>query len=732
MIESIQVANAASYGPNPEQMAGLAKLNYVYGANGSGKTTLSRIIADEGRYPGCQVRWRGGQRMETRVYNADFVDRSFTQQTELKGVFTLGEEQAETLARIAETKASIEELTGKIDKYSLALGGADGTGGKLAEVTVLENDFKNKCWEQKVAHDEVFQGAFAGVRNNAEKFKARVLLEQSTNKANLEAYDDLVRRAQTLFGSEPTSTAAIALPDFARLLEDESNTILAKVVIGKDDVDIAAMIKRLGNSDWVRLGRPYFEINQNICPFCQQPTDDGFARSLAEYFDEVFVADIRAIEALGTQYASDSTLLLRSLDQVLESPSDFLDSAGFEAQRDLLKALLKVNQDRLTDKKREPSRIVQLESLSGVGATIGEQLQEANQRITEHNAMVANLGKEQSRLTSAVWRFVLEELKADLTLYVTAKDSLQKAITSLRAQIDSYTGERTTKINELRALEKLTTSVQPTIDAINGVLVSFGFRGFRLAPSPTGRAYRIVRSDDSDAKTSLSEGERTFITFLYFYHQLKGSESETGVTAEQVVVIDDPVSSLDSEVLFVVSSLIKGLFDEVRQGSGPIRQVFVLTHNVYFHKEVTYNSRRRGAALADETFWTVRKPEMLSVLQRHETNPIKTSYDLLWDEVRRPDRSVLTIQNTLRRILENYFKILGGINLDQVYEKFEGQERLICKSLVSWVNDGSHFAQDDLFVTIEVGQVDTYLAVFRAVFEKTDQIQHYNMMMRVS
>src|SRR5690606_21497986 len=121
----------------------------------------------------------------------------------------------------------------------------------------------------------------------------------------------------------------------------------------------------------------------------------------------------------------------------------------------------------------------------------------------------------------------------------------------------------------------------------------------------------------SDAKQTLSEGERTFVTFLYFYHLLKGSMSESGTSASRVVVFDDPVSSLDSDILFIVGSLIKGILDEVRTGSSQIRQVFVLTHNVYFHKEVTFNIRRQQEAMAEETFWTVRKTDHKSTLEKH-------------------------------------------------------------------------------------------------------------------
>lgn len=83
------------------------------------------------------------------------------------------------------------------------------------------------------------------------------------------------------------------------------------------------------------------------------------------------------------------------------------------------------------------------------------------------------------------------------------------------------------------------------------------------------------------------------------------------MTTDRIVVFDDPVSSLDSDILFIVGSLIKGLFDEVRTGTGHIKQVFVFTHNVYFHKEVTFNPKRRSneAMRSEETFWVVRKSD---------------------------------------------------------------------------------------------------------------------------
>ena len=120
---------------------------------------------------------------------------------------------------------------------------------------------------------------------------------------------------------------------------------------------------------------------------------------------------------------------------------------------------------------------------------------------------------------------------------------------------------------------------------------------------------------------------------------------------------------------------------------------------------------------------------MVSKIEKQPTNPIKTSYELLWAEVRKADRSKLGIQNTLRRILENYFTILGGISFDDLCALFDGKEKMICRSLCSWVHEGSHYAHDDLYVSIDDSMVDKYLKVFRDIFDKSNHAAHYKMMM---
>lgn len=104
MIESIKVFNSATFGDTPVWLTGLSRFNYLFGSNATSKTTISRIIEDETKFPACCVSWKKGTKLQPMVYSRDFVERNFAQSKELKAVFTLGEEQVETIAKITSLK----------------------------------------------------------------------------------------------------------------------------------------------------------------------------------------------------------------------------------------------------------------------------------------------------------------------------------------------------------------------------------------------------------------------------------------------------------------------------------------------------------------------------------------------------------------------------------------------------------------------------------------------------
>lgn len=154
-------------------------------------------------------------------------------------------------------------------------------------------------------------------------------------------------------------------------------------------------------------------------------------------------------------------------------------------------------------------------------------------------------------------------------------------------------------------------------------MAGFGFNNFSLTEGTTIGSYKVVRESGHDAKQTLSEGEKTFITFLYFFHLTSGSFETDKITHNKVLVIDDPISSLDSSILFIVSNLVRQLISQCRTGTSNIKQIYILTHNVYFHKEVTF--QKRGDSNKGESFWIIKKIGNASVIEQHEENPIQTS-----------------------------------------------------------------------------------------------------------
>ena len=536
MIKKIRIKNIATYGSAAEELYDLEKINFIYGSNGTGKTTIARVIADNtSTCPDCEVIWQGDTPIKTLVYNRDFIENNFNQPSELKGIFTLGEKDKDTLDKIEAAKSELDEIKAKIVRLRAALDGENGESGKTAELKELEAAFKETCWGLKLKHDEKFQGAFGGVRGDKHKFMERLLEESKNNLSTASPLDDLETKAATVFGETPQIASILAVPNVTELLAHEANAILRKNVIGKTDVDIAALIQKLNNSDWVKEGRKFYDPETLVCPFCQQDTKPSLEENLNEYFDESFESDIASIEKLFEHYQTDSESLQQSVLKLLNDPSPFLNTEKLQSESDLLDSKIRINIQRLEDKRRELSKSIELDSLRNVLDEVKALVEAANSAIRQHNTMTSNLEFEKAELTGQVWRYLLDhEIKNDLETFNRKKTGFENGIKNLKRQIEDKTREQNEKEHEIQILEKDTTSIQPTINGINALLRSFGFTGFVLAKSDRDRFYKIQRSDGTDAKESLSEGEKSFITFLYFYYLLKGSETESGMTSDRV------------------------------------------------------------------------------------------------------------------------------------------------------------------------------------------------------
>ena len=733
MIETISLKRIATYDDIGTQICNLKKINFIYGANGSGKTTLSNFVANSQdlKFRDCSLSWSQNKPINTLVYNKEFRDKNFGKDS-LDGIFTLGEATKEQKDLIVQKQKELTDISEDSKKKKVALDNQNDTLSKQEET------FTEWCWTKVYKkYENNFKEAFKGSQNK-KTFRAKLLNEFQNNKLSLVSFEELQVKSKTIFGETPQQTALIYNITFNDLSVLEADDIWKKIIIGKSSVNIANLIQKLNLNDWVNYGKNYIQEN-NTCPFCQQDTiTDDFRKQLEDYFDETFIESIKLIESLSQKYMQQFDNLLNQLEQVelnhKNDPLTKLDVDNFTTHLKTLKSQFISNKELLTNKIKEPSRSITLVSTKEQLQIIYEIINVANTQIEAHNAIVVNFKSEKENLINLIWKFIVEDNKDDIQSTLKKLQGLQQGISNIQKVYKDKQDEWKLLNIEVKELNKNVTSIQPTIDEINRILKFYGFINFEIVPSTNDvNKYQISRENGDLAEATLSEGEITFITFLYYLQLTKGAIEKDNVSEDRILVIDDPISSLDSDVLFVVSSLIKDIMYNIKDNKGNIKQLIVLTHNVYFHKEISFVDMRDNGG-NHTNYWIVRKNNNISTFTAYEKdNPIQTSYQLLWQELRDKEKnSIVTIQNTMRRIIENYFKILGNYQDKTLIEKFTSyEEQTICKSLISWINDGSHSISDDLYIEIQDTLINKYLDVFQKIFEITDHQGHYNMMMKI-
>lgn len=734
MLKKISIKNIATYDTSGIVIDNLNKVNFIYGANGSGKTTISKFIGNYSKdeYKDCQIEWVNNIEIKSLVYNKEFRDKNF-EKSDIPGIFTLGQATKEDIERIQEKKTTLKEIQNKTTDKKNTI---DKQKEKLK---IEEENFRDLVWKELYKKNEIeFKEAFKGFINK--KAFTNKILDIYKNLSEIAlSEEELKEKAKTIFGDPPKKMDVIPEIKYSSIKKIEEYDIWNTKIVGKQDINLSKLIQKLNNGDWVNKGREYIQ-ESDICPFCQEHTiTDDFKNCIGEFFDEEFDKQIDTLKDAKKSYSSLSFDLVESLENLLDKEKSINSQSKLEVDKleiyiKSLTVQIENNKELIEKKVKEPSIGVKIVKLGNAIDSINKLIKDANNKIQKNNEIVDNYHNEKSKLVNNIWDYLVAKNKAIINAYDKKKNGLNTGISVIEEQYKNLRTEQAALIVEIKEDSKNVTSVQPSVDEINRLLKAYGFTSFMIVPSvTTANYYQIKREDGSLAEATLSEGEVTFITFLYFLQLAKGSMNNQQVTEDRILVVDDPISSLDSSVLFIVSSLLKEIIIDIQNDKGSIKQIIVLTHNVYFHKEISFlgngNDKRK-----DTYYWILRKMDNVTNIECYEReNPINSSYELLWKELKESKKnSGITVQNIMRRILENYFKILGKFKDDDLISKFQDAEsQRICRSLLCWINDGSHCMPDDLFVECPMDTIDKYKEVFKDIFDNMNQIEHYNMMMEI-
>lgn len=720
MISKIKVSNIASYDETGIKLDSLSKFNFIYGNNGCGKSTLSKILQNPLDYSSSEVT-SGGSIHKTLVYNKNFVNQHFNASHEIPGIFTLGKEAIATQDEIKIREDKINHLKSKLPIQEQQL------RTKEDELGDSKTFFINRTWELKKKYDDVFSDVLTGTRGSKLAFNQTLVSKIETfNDPNAEDFHTLKDLSYTLFKQKHETKPVFISPNLEFILELQTDLFQEKI-IGKQDLDISKMIKTLNLDDWVLEGTNHIHATNNKCPFCQQELPTYITSQLEEYFDKTYFSKLEKLKGIKRNYTNEWGNLINFLTELSSRyegiiNQDVLSSTILSTQKQLQEF------EQLIEKKiNEPSLVLSPPNYADYLLELNNFLDALKQKVNDYNNMIENIREEKERLTNKVWNFLILEIKGDYNSYLDKTKKLERTIQGITRSINTANEKIETIQTEIMELKASVIGVDESVNNINKQLRTFGFTNFHLATTPEKGVYKILRPSGEIADETLSEGEKTFITFLYYYNLVFGNSSADEESIPKILVIDDPISSLDSKILFIVSTLIQNLILETNKNNSLIKQIFVLTHNTYFFKEVTNRIEH------DCTFHILTKRENKTFINSFETNPIKNSYQLLWEELNMSlESSASVCQNIMRRILENYFSFTGNINLSSLANYFEGDELLIYKSLIAWLHDGSHSTLEDLFVTIDSEEKQIYFNVFKTVFVKSGHEAHFDMMINTT
>lgn len=749
-IENITL-NRATFTDVP--VADLTFVNFFYGNNGAGKSSIAHAIEEDDG-----VVWADGKSADdydVLVYNQDFINENFVNYGDLKGVFIFGEEDIEAKKRIAELT---EEKKKKSDAKVTA---GEEYKQKTAGVGTALAQFQEACFSKTADIRKRFEKCMDG-KKQKRNFAEAVLGEKTPKEHDLSelerlygvAFDDTAR-AYAEFKKAGATTYG-SLP---------GKELLDKVIVSSSDTPFARFLKALGStaSDWVRDGHTHFSGSAGgKCPYCQQKLPANFENEIAATFDAQYQHDIRDLGQFHATYGRETADIVRALQTNTTDAMPSLDLKAYQEKLSLLESKFEVNRQRIAEKVKEPSKTASLEDTDTLLLEIGAMIDDINKLIKANNDVVAAKKSSKEKCKTKIMQYLAFMLADEVTSYKDEVARLEKEVkeitergTLLRKEI----GELTREISELN---KHNANTEAAIDSINKILRDSGFQGFSIrAKDGVENVYEIVRENGTVAE-NLSEGERNFIAFLYFYHRVRGSMNSEELK-EKIVVIDDPVSSMDSTALFIVSAIVREMINVCRNNTeylNPqvpgdyIKQLFILTHNVYFHREVTY---QQVGYYNCTSFYMIRKNDNVSTVklckrqnkeipsEEENYNPVQNSYAALWDELR-DLHSTIPALNVMRRILEYYFLQLCGYEGSDlrsiVLEKKENREKFIkqvegekpdmtdyqlASSLLAYINNPNGIS-DGLNYVEDCEDAEAYKRVFQMIFDALGQSQHYKMM----
>ena len=725
-------------------------INFLFGNNGTGKSTIAKTIKEK-----HGLTWETGRTADDYtllVYNEDFIKRNIASYGGMPGVFTISEQNAEIQAQIEEATGQLGTAQSAFNQAAVSLGEQEGLLKKQYDT------FQSICWEKTKDFRKAVDAALAG-KKTKDGFAKALLSETAPAE-----FDEgsLISMCEAAFNDDADTYPELFLGDASTL---EDSPLLLKKIMSSADSPFATFMKAIGATNWVRQGHEKLHgAADGKCPYCQKPLDDDFEEELARCFDEQYESDLADLKTYKAKYGNAANAIWSGYAANLKNAYPKIEAAlkAFSALFDTFKAKMQLNAQRLDEKVAAPDKAIELENLSEIIGQLNEMAESMNKQIRENNAIVNDRTKKQPQCKADVMHYLAFVLSDEITKYRSSRSELQKEIDRLTAAKNTANSHVKSLRSKISSLRRKVVNTAAAVDGINTMLRDTGFQGFYIREKEnTPNVYEVIRTGTGKVAENLSEGERNFIAFLYFHQLVLGSEDANAIVKDKIVVIDDPVSSMDSAALFVVGALVRDMiavcnpdYTTKENKKDYIKQIFILTHNAFFHQEVSYNQAKHYQYVSFfEIIKVDNQSSIIPCIQRNrETpalienrNPVQNSYAALWDTYREVS-SPNTLVNVIRQILDYYFLQLCGYNGVSIRDEIlkvhrpdfvkklpdgteDSTDLHMAASLLQYLCTSNDRISDGLNFIHTSMDVDSCRRIFEMIFRHMKQGQHFDMMM---
>ena len=566
------------------------KYNLFYGWNGSGKSTLSslfRCIENKttlSKFPssefsvsvntGTPITQTNVTNSDLKLYtfNHDFIDENISWSSTVKSILLVDKEKIEEREKLEKLKKK-QEVDSKVHSIE-----AEAIKKLDSAVSKFETDSARhmKTSLQSIGttdsyylnYDKRKFGKFIEDHLEASKLDNSLLDDQQivelTNAAKPDQKSPITFNQQTI-NQEIFTKAKERLDD-----------LLKTSVVSQT---IQRLVEHSDIKSWVETGLDLHKRHDtNQCEYCGNTITEERTKKLEAHFNDDYKAFQARLEGadgwLAGQYIQPP---------ILPAISDFYDEfkSGYgEACSALEKAITALNEEiavwhtvlkEKTANPLETGLTVEVISESSVKA-FNDAMTAIGAAVDKHNHKSGNFKKETDKAkkrlelhyaTTEVKSFGYHEKKKEVVDRTAANGTLKTTIN--------------TRNTEIRTLEDSLSNEGVGADQFNESLHKFlGRSELTLRFNPIKKGYEILRNDSEQVDGNLSEGEKTAIAFVYFITKLKENDNNIEDT---IVVVDDPISSFDSNHLFHAYSFMKVNCEKAKQ-------LFVLTHNFTFFKLV--------------------------------------------------------------------------------------------------------------------------------------------------